>query len=86
MFESGRNLQISGVARVLRRLGLGGLAAALLGDAGPLPFLGAQALYFAAPVLGAFSASGRVEHLAAILEDPASLKALARELKQPEAE
>ena len=85
MFESGRNRQISGVARVLRRLGLGGLAAALLGDAGPLPFLGAQALYFAAPVLGAFSASGQVEHLAALLEDPESVQALARELKQPEA-
>jgi hypothetical protein len=85
MFESGRNLQISGVARVLRRLGLGGLAAALLGAAGPLPFLGAQTLYFAAPVLGAFSASGPVEHLAALLEDPESVRALARELKQPEA-
>ena len=85
MFESGRNRQISGVARVLRRLGLGGLAAALLGDAGPLPFLGAQALYFAAPMLGAFSASGQVERLAAVLEDPESLKTLVSELKRPEA-
>jgi hypothetical protein len=85
MFESRRNLEISGVARVLRRWGLGGLAAALLGDGGPLPFLGAQALYFAAPIVGAFSAPGRVEHLAALLEDPQSVKALARELTLPEA-
>ena len=66
----------------MRRYGLGGLAAALLGDGGPLPFLGAQALYFAAPILGAFSPAGRVEHLAALLEDPQSVRALARELKQ----
>jgi hypothetical protein len=86
MFESGRNLQISGAARVLRRWPkLGGLAAALLADGGPLPFLGAQALYFAAPLLGAFSTPGRVENLAALLEDPQSLQALARELAPPEA-
>ena len=64
----------------MRRWGLGGLAAALLGDGGPLPFLGAQALYFAAPLLGSLSPHGQVERLAALLEDPQSVQALAREL------
>jgi hypothetical protein len=85
MFESGRNLQISEVARALRRFGLGGLAATLLGDGGPLPFLGAQALYFSAPVLGAFAPQGQVENLAALLEDPKSMQTLVSELKQSEA-
>lgn len=80
MFESGRNQRLAAAARFVRRLGLGGLAASLLGDGGPLPFLGAQALYFAAPVLGAFTPAGEVEHLAALLEDPASVQALARQL------
>ena len=86
MFESGRNLDVSAAARLLRRFpAVGGLAAALLADGGPLPFLGAQALYFAAPLLGAFAGTGQMEQLATLLEDPLAVQALARELTQAEA-
>ena len=60
----------------LRRLGLGGLAATLL-QGGPLAFLGAQALYFAAPVVSVFDDGASLNELAAVLEDPASAQALA---------
>jgi len=64
-------------ARRLRRLGLGGLAASLLAHGGPLAFLGAQTLYFTAPVLSVFDDGAGLNELAAVLEDPASAQALA---------
>jgi hypothetical protein len=81
MIDVTREAHIQHAARVLRRWGLGGLAATVLADGGPLTFLGAQALYFAAPVLGAFSGGEGVNAWAALLEDPAAARALAAELR-----
>ncbi len=64
-------------ARRLRRLGLGGLTASLLAQGGPLAFLGAQALYFAAPMLSVLDDGTGLNELAAVLEDPAAAQALA---------
>lgn len=64
-------------AQRLRRLGLGGLAAALLNHGGPLAFWGAQALYAAAPVLSVFDAGANLNELAAVLEDPEAAQSLA---------
>jgi hypothetical protein len=77
-----RNLRIIGVARALRGWGLGSLAGALLADGGPLPFMGAQALYFGAPVLDLLAPGADLPGLAAILEDPESVRALARQLAE----
>jgi hypothetical protein len=63
--------------RGLRRLGLGGLAASLLTHGGPLPFLGAQALYAAAPLLSVLEAGSGWNDLAAALEDPQAARTLA---------
>jgi hypothetical protein len=77
-----------GVARALRGWGLGpsGLgrivAATLLAEGGPLPFLGAQALYFGAPLLGALAPGADLEGLAGLLEDPEAVRALARQLAE----
>jgi hypothetical protein len=53
MIDVSRRQRIARVARALRRWGLAGPAATLLAEGGPLPFLGAQALYFGAPLLDA---------------------------------
>jgi hypothetical protein len=82
MIDVSRSKRIAGVARALRGWGLGGLAAALLADSGPLPFLGAQALYFGAPVVSALAPEADIEGLAALLEDPESVRALARQLAE----
>jgi hypothetical protein len=85
MIDVTREAQIQRAARALRGWGLGGLAATLLADGGPLAFFGAQALYFAAPVLGALNPMGGGEGVnawAALLEDPAAAAALADELRR----
>lgn len=82
MIDASRRKRIARVARALRGWGLGGLAAALLEDGGPLPFIGAQALYFGAPVLGALAPGDDLEAIAALLEDPESVQALARQLTE----
>lgn len=74
--------RIARVARVLRGWGLGDLAATLLTEGGPLPFLGAQALYFSAPVLGVLAPGADLEGLAGLLEDPESVRALAHQLSE----
>jgi hypothetical protein len=87
MLDVTREAQVERAARALRGWGLGRLAATLLADGGPLAFFGAQALYFAAPVLGALGPGQAVNEWAALLEDPASaralLQALARETGDP---
>jgi hypothetical protein len=82
MIDVSRSKRIAGAARALRGWGLGSLAAALLADGGPLPFLGAQALYFGAPVLGALAPGADLEGLAGLLEDPEAVRALARRLSE----
>jgi hypothetical protein len=81
MLDVTREAQIQRAARALRGWGLGGLAATVLADGGPLAFLGAQALYFAAPVLGALPGGEGANAWAALLEDPAAARALAAELR-----
>ena len=67
----------------LARSGIGRIAAAtLLAEGGPLPFLGAQALYFAAPLLGALAPNADLEGLAGLLDDPESVRALAQQLAE----
>ena len=61
---------------------MNGLAASVLEDAGPLAFLGAQALYFAAPVAGLFASTDEIAGLARLLEDPESVQELARDLAE----
>jgi hypothetical protein len=86
MIDVSRRMRIARVARALRGWGLGRsgigriVAATLLAEGGPLPFLGAQALYFGAPVLGALAPSADLEGLAGLLEDPESVRALAHQL------
>jgi hypothetical protein len=82
MIDASRSQRIMRVARALRDWGLGGLAAALLEDGGPLPFISAQALYFGAPVMGALASGDDLEAMAALLEDPESVRALARQLTE----
>jgi len=64
------------LARKLHDWGLGGIAAALLESGGPLPYLGAQALYCVAPLMGPVTADNSAMALASILEDQASTQAL----------
>lgn len=77
MLAEPRDSAVQRAARGLRRLGLGGVAASLLNHGGPLPFFGAQTLYWAAPVLSVFDAGTSWNELAAILEDPEAARALA---------
>lgn len=77
MLPNPRDSAVQRAARALRRLGLGGLAASLLTHGGPLPFFGAQTLYFTAPVLSVFDAGTGWNELAAVLEDPEAARALA---------
>ena len=69
----------------LRAWGLNGFAATLLESAGPLPFLGAQALYAAGPMLTPFVPEDEVTALAHLLEDPDALQSLAERLNQESA-
>jgi hypothetical protein len=67
----------------LERLGLGPFLAGLLEAGGePLGFLAAQSLFIAQPALGAFMDEDRLAGLARWLEDPESLAALARRVRQ----
>ena len=70
------------MARHLRAWGLSGLAASLLESAGPLAFVGAQALYFAGDTFAPFFDGGEVAALAQLLEDPAQVQRLARRLTE----
>jgi hypothetical protein len=65
------------LARKLHALGLNDLAATLLESGGPLTFLGAQALYMVAPLLGNDAMA-----LAHILEDPDSTRDLITSLSE----
>ncbi len=70
------------LARKLHALGLNELAAALLESGGPLPFLGAQALYMVAPLFGPLTPDNNAMALAHILEDPASTRDLIESLSK----
>ena len=80
---AGSPAAFAGVVRALRAWGVGGLAAELLEGAGPLSFLGAQALYFAAPVVEPFGSGNRLAAWAELLEDPHAVQALAGQLRGP---
>jgi hypothetical protein len=69
----------------LRAWGLNGLAATLLESAGPLTFLGAQALYATGPLLTPFVPEDEVTALAHLLEDPNALQSLVERLQQESA-
>jgi len=69
------------VVRALRAWGLGGLAAELLENGGPLTFLGAQALYFAAPLVEPFGSGQQWSAWAEALEDPAAVRRLTGQLR-----
>jgi hypothetical protein len=66
----------------LRAWGLNGLTAALLESVGPLAWLGAQALYFSAPVLSLVAPSAQVDDLARLLEEPQALQRLVNALSE----
>ncbi len=83
MFAEQQDSAVQRAARRLRGLGLGGLAASLLTHGGPLTFFGAQTLYAAAPVLSVFDATTGLNELAAVLEDPEAVQALAGLLASP---
>jgi hypothetical protein len=70
------------LARKLHSWGVDHLAATLLESGGPLAFLGAQALYCAAPLLGPMTPENDAMALAKILEDPASTQALVELLSE----
>ena len=70
------------LARKLHDWGIGNFAAALLESGGPLAFLGAQALYCVAPMLGPLTPENGAMALASILEDPASTQALVELLSE----
>jgi HPt (histidine-containing phosphotransfer) domain-containing protein len=70
------------VNRQLRAWGLNGLTAALLESAGPLAWLGAQALYFSAPVLSLVAPSAQLDDLARLLEEPQALQRLVNALSE----
>ena len=80
-FDIGRLKRTAGVVRVLRALGVGGLAADLL-EAGPLAFLGAQALIMAEPSLALLGAGDEAAELAEALQNPHAARALARRLSE----
>jgi hypothetical protein len=74
---------LRGIVRALRAWGVGGLAAELLENGGPLSFLGAQALYFTAPVITPFAAGTHLLAWAELLEDPDAVQRLATRLRAP---
>lgn len=70
----------------LRAWGLHELTAAVLEQAEPAVFLGAQLLHVAAPAAGLWGSDQTLTALAALLEDPHARQAWARQLTQTEAE
>jgi hypothetical protein len=83
MLAGSGNFSANRAARALRAWGLDGLAAAVLDQGGPLAFFGAQALYFAAPLIDGLGAGTFATDLATVLDDPAATRALAAELAAP---
>jgi hypothetical protein len=80
--ESGEEqAPLAGAVRALRAWGVGGLAAELLEGSGPLGLLGAQALYFAAPVVEPFGSGPSLLAWAELLEDPQAVQDLANRLR-----
>jgi len=75
-------------ARRLRAWGMADLAAALLEPGSPVPLLGAQALYFGAPLLSLAYDARELSGLAELLEDPLQLRQLTAQLTpdQPDQE
>jgi hypothetical protein len=78
---NGPDTAFTSVVRALRAWGMGGLAAELLESGGPLTFLGAQALYFAAPVVEPFGSGTSLLAWAELLEDPQATQQLAGRLR-----
>jgi len=74
--------RIAALVHKLHSWGMAGLAASFIETAGPLAFLGAQALYFAGPALTSFAPEDDVTALAHLLEDPVALQALAHSLAE----
>jgi hypothetical protein len=74
--------RLARLAHKLHLWGLSELAAAFLTSARPLAFLGAQALYFAEPMLGTLTSEDDVLALAQLLEDPAAARPFADRLTE----
>ena len=70
------------LARKLHAWGMNNLAATLLESGGPLSFLGAQALYMVAPLLGPLTPDNDAMALAQILEDPDATRDLIKSLSE----
>lgn len=74
------------IDRIVQRLRpwpeMAGLAAGLLDAVAPLTFLGAQALYVAEPLVGAFGGGPTLREFAGLLEDPVQVRALQRQLEE----
>ena len=70
------------LARKLHVWGVNNLAATLLESGGPFTFLGAQALYLVAPLLGPLTPENDAMALAQILEDPDSTRDLIKSLSE----
>jgi hypothetical protein len=68
------------LARKLHAWGVNNLAATLLESGGPFTYLGAQALYMVAPLLGPVTPENDAMALAQILEDPVSTRGLIQSL------
>ncbi|MEE8121792.1 MAG: hypothetical protein V3T55_09700 [Anaerolineales bacterium] len=71
-----------GLARTLRRSGMGGLVAAFLDAGGPILPLGAQAAYLISPFMG--GPSGTWNEFGKILEDPDAVSELIVMLRKRE--
>lgn len=67
-------------ARRLRAWGMADLAAALLEPGSPVPLLGAQALYFGAPLLSFLFDAREISGLAELLDDPQQTRLLTNRL------
>ncbi len=78
----GEQAALAGVVQTLRAWGVAGLAAELLESSGPLAFLGAQALYFAAPMVEPFGSGSNLLAWAGLLEDPQAVSGLAGQLRK----
>ncbi len=71
-------------ARRLRAWGMADLAAALLEPGSPVPLLGAQALYFGAPLLSFLYDAREISGLAELLDDPRQTRLLTDRLTSGE--
>lgn len=69
----------------IQRLGLSGLAAALLEHGGIFAQLAAQSLYVAEPLLTTWLPNDGVRNFAHMMEDPGQRHALAAALRDPHA-